>query len=91
MPASTTTPVFKSNNSKYASIIIGHGSSAITIQTLVASESAHIWYVTFPCDVSLFSLWWVTFLVQKKLALFSALSIIFANWQLNQNTWWLIK
>jgi hypothetical protein len=36
MSTSTTTPVRKLNNSKYASIIIGHGSSTITIQTLVA-------------------------------------------------------
>ena len=35
MSASTTTPVHKSNNSEYASIIVGHGSSTVTIQTLV--------------------------------------------------------
>jgi hypothetical protein len=34
--ASTTTPVCKLNNSEYTAVIIGHGSSAITIQTLVA-------------------------------------------------------
>jgi hypothetical protein len=38
MSASTTTPVRKSNNSKYTSIIISHGSSVVTIQTLVASS-----------------------------------------------------
>ena len=36
MSASTTTPVRRSNNSEYTSVIVGHGSSAVTIQALVA-------------------------------------------------------
>jgi hypothetical protein len=36
MSASTITPVRKSNNAEYTSVIVGHGSSAVTIQTLVA-------------------------------------------------------
>jgi len=34
--SSTIAPVRKSNNSEYTTVIVGHGSSAVTIQTLVA-------------------------------------------------------
>jgi hypothetical protein len=36
MSTSTITPIRKSHNSEYTSIIVGHGFSATTIQTLVA-------------------------------------------------------
>jgi hypothetical protein len=56
----------------------------------------NIWERVYPvCHISM---WCITFfslmsyfLVQKNSHFFSALSIFFANQQLNQNTWWLIK